>query len=96
VLFVSLEVAEDSSIFLFVVLNASYLAFNYGLLNDKPPVVLVCLWTNVVVLAALFVHVCNFVALLHVYVMDLMVWYDGWMRARSVYKTLDVCICQNT
>jgi hypothetical protein len=117
VLFASLEVQEDSSIFLFVALNASYLAFNYGLLYDKPAVVLVCLWTNVVVLAALFVHtadvfdsawdlddralivathVCNFVGVLHVYVMDLMVWYDGWMRARSVYKTSDVCVCQNT
>lgn len=116
VLFASLETPEDSSIFLFAALNASYLVFNYGLLHDKPAVVLVCLWTNVVVLTALFVytadvfdsvwdfeneglivatHVCNFVGILHVYVMDLMVWYDGWMRARSVYKTSDVSTCQN-
>ena len=116
VLFASLETPEDSSIFLFAALNASCLAFDYGLLHDKPAVVLVCLWANVVVLTALFVytadffdsawdlddqglivatHVCNFVGIFHVYVMDLMVWYDGWMRARSVYKTSDVSTCQN-
>ena len=32
-------------------------------------------------------HVCNFVVVFHVYVMDLMVWYDGWIDTSDVCKT---------
>jgi hypothetical protein len=117
VLFASRDTADGSSTFLFLVLNASCLAFNYAVLRDMQNAVLVCLWTNVCVLTALFVytsvafdagsdasnagllfatHVCNFVGIFHAYVMDLMVWYDGWIRARGVYKSSPDCACQNT
>ena len=34
---------------------------------------------------------CNFIAIFHVYVMDLMFWYSEWIDSRSAYKTsLDV------
>jgi len=32
-------------------------------------------------------HVCNFVAVFHVFAMDLMVWYTGWIEARAAYAT---------
>jgi hypothetical protein len=32
-------------------------------------------------------HVCNFVSIFHVYVMDLRYWYYGWLYARDVYET---------
>lgn len=116
-LFASRDTADGSATFLFVVLNLSYLAFNYALLHEMENAVLVCLWTNVCVLTALFVytavafdarsdasnagllvatHVCNFVSIFHAYVMDLMVWYDGWLYARDVYKTSPDSVCQNT
>jgi hypothetical protein len=100
---------------LFLVLNVSCLAFNYALLSDKKNTVLVCLWTNVVVLTALFVytavvfkedshasnagllvatHVCNFVSIFHVYVMDLMIWYSGWIDERDAWKTSLELTCQ--
>ena len=31
-------------------------------------------------------HVCNCVAILHVFAMDLMVWYSGWIEARAAYE----------
>lgn len=31
-------------------------------------------------------HVCNFVAVFHVFAMDLMVWYTGWIEARAAYE----------
>ena len=31
-------------------------------------------------------HVCNFVAIFHVFAMDLMVWYSGWIEARAAYE----------
>jgi hypothetical protein len=107
VLYASLETPETSSIFLFVVMNASYLAFNYALMHNKQDLVLVCLWTNILVFTTLFVytivvfdpradldnerlivatHVCNFVAIFHVVVMDLVVWYTGWIEARAEYE----------
>jgi hypothetical protein len=116
-LFASRDTPDGSSIFLFLALNLSYIAFNYALLHEKQNAVLVCLWTNIFVLTALFVytavafdarsdaanagllvatHVCNFVSVFHVYVMDLMVWYDGWLYARDVYMTSPDSVCQNT
>jgi hypothetical protein len=32
-------------------------------------------------------HVCNFVSVVHVYVMDLMFWHTGWTDARAEYET---------
>ena len=32
-------------------------------------------------------HFCNFTAILHVYVMDLMYWYPGWTDAREAYRS---------
>ena len=31
-------------------------------------------------------HVCNFVAVFHVFAMDLMVWHTGWIEARAAYE----------
>jgi hypothetical protein len=107
-LFASRDTADGSATFLFVVLNLSYLAGIYAMLHDMENVVLVCLWTIICVLTALFVytavafdarsdasnagllvatHVCNFVSIFHVYVMDLRYWYYGWLYARDVYET---------
>jgi hypothetical protein len=33
-------------------------------------------------------HLCNVVSIVHVYVMDLMIWYSGWRDALDAYKTL--------
>lgn len=117
VLFASRDTADGSSIFLFVVLNLSYLAVIYAILHEMENVVLACLWANIFVFTALFVytavafdarsdaanagllvatHVCNFVSVFHVYVMDLMVWYDGWIHARDVYMTSPGFMCPNT
>jgi len=108
VLYASMEPPDEFSIFLFVVLNVSYLLFNYALLHEMKNLVLVSLWTNVVVFVVLFVytvvvfdassqastvgfllwtHFCNFVAVVHVYVIDLMIWYSGWIDAHIAYKT---------
>ena len=115
VLYASRDTVDGFSTFLFLVLNVSYLAFNYALLRDMKNTVLVCLWTNVFVISALFVytavvvdagshasnagllvatHVCNFVSVLHVYVMDLMIWYTGWIDARDAWKISPEFICQ--
>jgi hypothetical protein len=115
VLYASRDTADGFSIFLFLVLNVSCLAFNYALLRDKKNTVLVCLWTNVAVLTTLFVytavvfkwdshtsnadllvatHVCNFVSVFHVYVMDLMIWYSGWIDERDAWKTSLELTCQ--
>jgi hypothetical protein len=108
VLFASLETPESSSIFLYLLMNVSYLVFNYALLRDSKTLVLVSLWTNVCVFTVLFVytavvfdaashaatagllvatHVCNFVSIVHVYVLDLMFWYAGWIDAHAAYQT---------
>jgi hypothetical protein len=115
VLYASGAQSDGSATFLFLALNASYIAFNYALLRGMQNTVLACLWTNVVLLTALFVytavafdarsdastagllfatHVCNFVAVFHVYVMDIMVWYDGWIHARDECRTPPEFMCQ--
>ena len=115
VLYASRDTVDGFSIFLFLVLNVSCLAFDYAVLRDMKNTVLVCLWTNVFVISAMFVytavvfgagshasnagllvatHVCNFVSVLHVYVMDLMIWYTGWIDARDAWKISPEFICQ--
>ena len=99
VLFVSLNTPDGFSIFLFVSLNVSYIAINYGIIQEKTRLVLFCLWSSMFVYIALFVytvvaikteedayndallvvvHLCNAVAVIHVAVMDLIIWYRGW------------------
>ena len=108
VLYASMETPDEFSIFLFVVVNVSYLLFNYAFLREMKNLVLISLWTNVVVFVVLFVytvvvfdgsshastvgflvwtHFCNFVAVVHCYVIDLMIWYSGWIDAHTAYKT---------
>ena len=115
VLYASRDTVDGFSIFLFLVLNVSCLAFDYAVLRDMKNTVLVCLWTNVFVISAMFVytavvfgagshasnagllvatHVCNFVSVFHVYVMDLMIWYTGWIDARDAWKISPEFICQ--
>lgn len=117
VLFASRDTPDDSSTFLFVVLNLSYLAGIYAILHEMEKVVLVCLWTCVCVFTVLFVytavtfdarsdasnagllvatHVCNFVSVFHVFVMDIIVWYAGWIDARDECKSRLEFMCQNT
>ena len=115
VLYASRDTTDGYSIFLFLVLNVSCLAFDYAVLRDMKNTVLVCLWTNVFVISALFVytavvfdagshasnagllvatHVCNFVSIVHVYVMDLMIWHTGWIDARDACKASPEFMCQ--
>jgi hypothetical protein len=107
VMYASLDPPESFSIVLFVLMNVSYIAFNWALLGERKNWVLVTLWTNVVVYTVLFVytavtfkaasaeasagllvatHVCNFVSVVHVYVMELMIWHTGWTDARAEYE----------
>ena len=108
VLFASLETPENSSMFLYLLMNVSYFALIYAILNDSKNLVLVCLWTNICVFTVLFVytvvvfdatshsssvelrvatHVCNFVAIIHTYILELMIWYTGWIDAHAAYQT---------
>jgi hypothetical protein len=84
-----------------MVMNASYLIFNYGLLLELKNVVVMCLWTNIYVFIVLFIytmlvfkmesdssnfgllvgtHICNAVAIFHVTIIDIVIWYDGWVE----------------
>lgn len=102
VLYASMETPETFSIFLFVATNAACITFDYALLHNKQALVLACLWTNIFVFIALFVytifafgpradlatHICNFVSIFHVLVMDLFVWYTGWIEALEKHDSL--------
>ena len=89
-------------VFLFGVLNASYIIFIYAVESDNVNLVRTCLWANVIVYIMLFVysivifhvdnaavdnpallyvtHVLNAVAIFHVVVMDLIIWWNGWIE----------------
>jgi len=100
VLFVTAETTDVFIIFVFMVMNASYLIFNYGLLLELKNMVVMCLWTNIYVFIVLFIytilvfkmesdssnlgllvgtHICNAVAIFHVTIIDIVIWYDGWV-----------------
>lgn len=95
-------------VFLFGVVNISYLIFVYAVEGDHVQLVRGVLWTNVVAYIILFVyslimfpvddhvvgnpallyvtHVFNAVTIFHVGVMDLFIWWNGWVEHYETYK----------
>ena len=95
-------------VFLFGVMDISYVAFIYAVEGDNVKLVRVVLWTNVIAYMILFVyslvtfpvddhvvgnpallyvtHVFTAVAIFHVGVMDLIIWWNGWVEYYETYK----------
>jgi hypothetical protein len=55
-LYASQDSGDSFPVVVFLVMNASVLAFDHALLHNMTNLVLVCLWTNIFVFAVLFVQ----------------------------------------
>ena len=95
-------------LFLFGVLDISYVIYIYAVERDHVQLVRGVLWTNVIAYIILFAyslvifpvddhivgnpallyvtHVFNAVAIFHVGVMDLNIWWNGWVEHYEPYK----------
>lgn len=95
-------------VFVFGVMDISYVAFIYAVEGDHVKLVRGVLWTNVIAYIVLFVyslvifpvdnhvvdnpallyvtHVFTAVAIFHVGVMDLIIWWNGWYDHYLVFK----------